>query len=89
MSYWPGGFPQGVSQAIHMELARASSALLAVQLDDALGALDAQNLPGTIDEHPNWRRRLALPVEDFDDSGEIQSIDASMPKSRRKQTQDC
>ena len=32
-------------------------------------ALDEQpNLPGSIDEHPNWRRRLSVPVDElFDD----------------------
>lgn len=48
--------------AIHALLARASSAVVAVQLDDALGALEQPNLPGTVDQHPNWRRRHALPA---------------------------
>jgi len=43
--------------AVHSLLARAGSALVAVQLDDALGRVEQQNLPGTVDEHPNWRRR--------------------------------
>jgi 4-alpha-glucanotransferase len=30
-------------------------------LEDLLGLAEQPNLPGTIDEHPNWRRRL--PVE--------------------------
>ncbi|MBV8260127.1 MAG: hypothetical protein JO239_04065, partial [Paraburkholderia sp.] len=31
---------------------------------------DQPNLPGSIDEHPNWRRRLTLPVESlFADPG--------------------
>jgi 4-alpha-glucanotransferase len=34
-----------------------------VQLDDALGRVEQQNLPGTIDEHPNWRRRYAVAVD--------------------------
>ncbi len=49
--------------SMHRTLARAGSALVAVQLDDALGAVEQQNLPGTIDEHPNWRRRASAPVE--------------------------
>jgi len=38
---------------------------MGVQLDDALEVIDAQNLPGTIDEYPNWRRRLPLDVKDL------------------------
>ena len=29
-----------------------------VQLEDALGEIEQANLPGTTDEHPNWRRKL-------------------------------
>ena len=49
--------------AVHAVLAGAGSELLAVQLDDALGIVEQQNLPGTIDEHPNWRRRYPVAVE--------------------------
>ena len=27
--------------------------------------MDQPNIPGTVDEHPNWRRRLPLAVEEF------------------------
>jgi 4-alpha-glucanotransferase len=27
-----------------------------------LGLTDQPNLPGTVDEHPNWRRRLNAPA---------------------------
>ncbi|MDE0408414.1 MAG: 4-alpha-glucanotransferase [Alphaproteobacteria bacterium] len=49
--------------AVHALLAGAGSSLLCVQLDDALGMVEQQNLPGTIDEHPNWRRRYPVAVE--------------------------
>ena len=37
-------------------LAQSNAALVDVQLDDVLVIVDAQKLPGTIDQHPNWRR---------------------------------
>ena len=49
--------------AVHALLAGAASSLLAVQLDDALGIVEQHNLPGTTDEHPNWRRRYPVAVE--------------------------
>ena len=56
--------------AVHALLAGAGSSLLAVQLDDVLGLVEQQNLPGTIDEHPNWRRRYPVAVEALaDDPG--------------------
>jgi len=51
--------------AVHALLAGAGSSLLCVQLDDALSMVEQQNLPGTIDEHPNWRRRYPVAVEAF------------------------
>ncbi len=38
-------------------LARTPAALALLPLEDALGAIEQPNLPGTTDEHPNWRRR--------------------------------
>jgi 4-alpha-glucanotransferase len=59
----PAELDDGVAAALHRLLARAGSVLVAVQLDDALGRVEQQNLPGTIDEHPNWRRRYAVAVD--------------------------
>lgn len=39
-------------------LAKTASSLLAVPVEDLLGLADQVNLPGTVDEHPNWRQRL-------------------------------
>ena len=46
-------------------LAATPSRILVISLEDALGVLDQPNVPGTIDEHPNWRRRLPLALEDL------------------------
>ncbi|MCK1392919.1 4-alpha-glucanotransferase [Bradyrhizobium sp. 1] len=44
-------------------LSRTPSRLLAVSLEDLLGVLDQPNIPGTIDEHPNWRQRLPVSLD--------------------------
>lgn len=44
-------------------MARTRSRMLAVALEDLLGVVDQPNIPGTVDEHPNWRRRLPVPLE--------------------------
>ena len=46
-------------------LARTKSRLLTISLEDILGLLDQPNIPGTVDEHPNWRRRLPVAVGDI------------------------
>jgi 4-alpha-glucanotransferase len=38
-------------------IAATPSRLALLPLEDALAGTEQPNLPGTIDEHPNWRRR--------------------------------
>jgi 4-alpha-glucanotransferase len=40
-------------------VARTNSPLCLLPIEDILGQEEQPNLPGTIDEHPNWRRRLS------------------------------
>ena len=44
-------------------LSRTPSRLLAVSMEDLLGVTDQPNIPGTIDEHPNWRQRLPVALD--------------------------
>lgn len=46
-------------------IARAPSALTAIQFEDAAGELEQANLPGVEDGHPNWRRRLPVTVDEL------------------------
>lgn len=52
-----------LSEAVHRYLASSPGAIAMVQVEDALCEDEQPNLPGTTDQHPNWRRRLRLPVE--------------------------
>lgn len=58
-----GPMPDGLAVAMHRFLARTPSKLQSIQFEDLLGVAEQMNMPGTIDEHPNWRRKLpaALP----------------------------
>lgn len=51
--------------ALHRYLARSACELAAVQLDDLVGELEQPNLPGTIAEHPNWRRRCSHTIDEL------------------------
>ena len=46
-------------------LARTRSRLLAISLEDLLGVIDQPNIPGTVNEHPNWRHRLPLAIDEI------------------------
>ena len=64
-------------RALNIYLARSPAQVLMVQLEDAVGQVDQVNLPGTILEYPNWRRKLALSLEDaMQSSSVIQLFDA-------------
>lgn len=54
--------PGPVVDAALRFVARAPSRLALVPLEDALGLEQQPNLPGTINEYPNWRRRLERPA---------------------------
>jgi 4-alpha-glucanotransferase len=46
-------------------LSRTKSRLLAISVEDLLGVVDQPNIPGTVDEHPNWRQKLPVALEDI------------------------
>lgn len=55
--------PLAVTVAIHRQLALTASRLAAVRIEDLAGETEPVNLPGTIDEYPNWRRKLPVTIE--------------------------
>jgi 4-alpha-glucanotransferase len=52
--------------AVACFLAQTPSRLVAIALDDILGERDQVNIPGTVNEHPNWRRKLPVMLEDLE-----------------------
>jgi 4-alpha-glucanotransferase len=60
---------RSVVVAAHRALARSGSDLAVATLEDAVGVRSRTNLPGTIDQHPNWRQMLPVGIEDLDAAG--------------------
>ncbi len=54
--------PPDLVEAVHRYLARTPASLLMVQFEDWLGEVEQVNLPGTTDQHPNWRRKQRLGI---------------------------
>ena len=53
--------PDAPAQAVDAAIAHVAGSacdLMILPLEDLLGLAEQPNLPNTIDEHPNWRRRL-------------------------------
>ncbi|MGR3781256.1 MAG: 4-alpha-glucanotransferase, partial [Albimonas sp.] len=61
-------------EAIHALLARGSSALTAIQIDDVFGVREPQNVPGTTVEAPNWRRRHPVAAAQIGGAGLLRSL---------------
>jgi 4-alpha-glucanotransferase len=56
-------FATELAEAVHGFLGRAKARLALLQIEDALCELEQPNLPGTVDQHPNWRRKLSLSLD--------------------------
>jgi len=64
-------------------LSRTRSRLLAISLEDLLGLIDQPNIPGTVDEHPNWRRRLPVSIDHIASAIDVGALkDATRERSR-------
>jgi (1->4)-alpha-D-glucan 1-alpha-D-glucosylmutase len=59
----PQEFTSEAAQAVQLYLARSPARVLVVQIEDVLGVREQSNLPGTTEEHPNWKRKLPLGLE--------------------------
>ncbi|MDD3650866.1 malto-oligosyltrehalose synthase [Immundisolibacter sp.] len=80
--------PQGVPDvgpelglAVHRFLARTPCRLLAMQARDLFGLPEQDNLPGSSDGHPNWRRKLP-PLERWAEEPRWQALTAALRAER-------
>ncbi|AWM09309.1 4-alpha-glucanotransferase [Bradyrhizobium symbiodeficiens] len=64
-------------------LSRTPSRLLAVSMEDLLGVLDQPNIPGTIDEHPNWRQRLPVALDQIASKVDLTALRAATRERSR------
>jgi len=69
-------------EAIYRLLARSNSALLGVQIEDALGVADQVNVPGTVSEQPNWQRKLPLDIEKWHEHAGLVALCAAIEAER-------
>ena len=64
-------------------LARTRSRLLAISLEDLLGVIDQPNIPGTVNEHPNWRRRLPVAIDEIASAIDVAALKAATRERAR------
>ena len=76
------GLPSLDYPSVTRFLAKTPARLLVVSMEDVLGVVEQPNVPGTIDEHPNWRRRLPVALEQYADH--LTPIAAIMAEAERQ-----
>ena len=64
-------------------LAGSEAELVLVNLEDLWLAKGAHNVPGTCGERPNWRRRAALPIEEWTERAEYVRLVEQIDTLRR------
>jgi len=64
-------------------LARTRSRLLTVSLEDLLQVIDQPNIPGTVNEHPNWRQRLPVALDGMAAAIDVAALEVATKERRR------
>jgi len=73
---------QPLAESIAAYLAVTPSVLAVLQLEDMMLVRDQANVPGTIDQHPNWRRKLPQRIEDVSTHDPFAGIAAKLSAIR-------
>lgn len=73
-----------LSVAVQKYMAQAPSHIQLIPLEDALEIVEQVNIPGTIDQHPNWRQKLPVGLDDFFEQDSVNAIASAMQQARPK-----
>ncbi|MEJ2410772.1 MAG: 4-alpha-glucanotransferase, partial [Novosphingobium sp.] len=76
--------PEPVATAALRHIGHSASQLAIAPLEDILAEREQPNLPGTVTEHPNWRRRLAAPLEQLLDEPRNAARIEALDNARRE-----
>ena len=71
-----------LAEAIHAFVAAAPSRVMMVQLEDVIGATEQANMPGTTEQHPNWKRKLPETLERLAADERLRSLAATLAQLR-------
>ena len=75
--------PVDVAVAVYDHLAHGRPRVVLASLEDALGVAERPNVPGTVDEFPNWRQALPVPLEDIENADGPRWIAEAMRRGGR------
>lgn len=69
-------------EAIHVYLARTPAWIVLANVEDVLGTPCQTNVPGTVEQHPNWSRKLSATVEELMQDQRFQRLAAQLRSTR-------
>ncbi len=62
--------------------AQSEAALVILNVEDAWAEPKPQNVPGTTSERPNWRRRIAVPLDQWDEHPGLAQLVEAITRAR-------
>jgi len=71
-----------VTAGAYRALGRSPCTVLLATLDDALQVEERPNMPGTVDEWPNWSLALPLPLEEIEKDEGVEAVAAELRTAR-------
>lgn len=80
----PGDLSVDLVEAVHRFLARTPTLLLLVSLEDLLGEIEQVNMPGTVDTHPNWRRKMRIDLDCLADEPSVTRLVEAIVEERAR-----
>ena len=74
-----------LAEAVHQYLARTPAWLVLANVEDITATRAQANLPGTFDQHPNWRQKLNLRVDELMQDSRFERLAALLRSMRPRE----
>ncbi len=66
------------ARSAHTFIARTPCKIAMVQPEDVFELMEQANLPGTAEQHPNWRRKLPVPLEKWGADARVMGLASAL-----------
>lgn len=74
--------PKYLEYSFNIYGAKTKSAIYLVKTVDIYGQIEMENVPGTVDEYPNWRVKLPILLDDIESDGTMRRFFKEIKKYR-------
>lgn len=71
-----------LAEAVHQYLARTPAWMVLANVEDVIGTRAQANLPGTVDQHPNWCRKLSVSLANLMADARFERLAAQLRSAR-------